>query len=159
MKKGQITMESLLLYGAAILVVLLAIAALTYFGVLDMGRWLPQTCNLEGTGVLSCEEYFVSSGADDVELAVKNTGQKTLTIKDASFIPDDSALATGGCSMAGGDTDILPGAQEQVTISCGNIVADAGDRIKGRLEIKHIVKDGGMIEMVTSGELSATVVS
>jgi len=56
-KKGQITMESLLLYGAAFLVVLLAIAALTYFGILDLGRYLPEKCNFEGTGIFKCDEW------------------------------------------------------------------------------------------------------
>jgi len=42
-KKGQEAMEFLMTYGWAILVVLLAIAALAYFGVLNPERYLPVT--------------------------------------------------------------------------------------------------------------------
>ena len=42
MKKGQAAMEFLMTYGWAILVVLAAIAALAYFGVLSPARFLPR---------------------------------------------------------------------------------------------------------------------
>jgi hypothetical protein len=44
MKKGQAAMEFLMTYGWAILVVIAAIAALAYFGVLDPARLLPERC-------------------------------------------------------------------------------------------------------------------
>ena len=45
MRKGQAALEFLMTYGWAILVVLAAIAALAYFGVLSPDRFLPE--NLE----------------------------------------------------------------------------------------------------------------
>jgi hypothetical protein len=47
MKKGQEAMEFLMTYGWAILVVIAAIAALAYFGVLDPSRLLPDDCEWE----------------------------------------------------------------------------------------------------------------
>ena len=47
-KKGQAAMEFLMTYGWAILVVLVAIGALAYFGVLSPDRFLPERCT--GTG-------------------------------------------------------------------------------------------------------------
>lgn len=156
-KRGQITMESLLLYGAAILVVLLAIAALTYFGVLDMGKWLPQTCNLEGTGILSCEEFLVSASADnDIQITVKNTGTKTLDISASQFVADDSALADT-CTDSNTIDNLLPGSMDVIEINCtGGFAASAGDRLKGTVEITHKF-EGGTLDMVTSGTLTATV--
>lgn len=43
-KKGQAAMEFLMTYGWAILVVLAAVAALAYFGVLNPDRFMPEKC-------------------------------------------------------------------------------------------------------------------
>jgi hypothetical protein len=45
-KKSQAAMEFLMTYGWAILVVLAAIAALAYFGVLSPGKFIPEKCML-----------------------------------------------------------------------------------------------------------------
>ncbi len=44
MKKGQAALEFLMTYGWAILVVLAAVGALAYFGVLSPGKFLPEKC-------------------------------------------------------------------------------------------------------------------
>ena len=49
-KKSQAAMEFLMTYGWAILVVLAAIAALAYFGVLSPEKFLPEKCLIE-TGI------------------------------------------------------------------------------------------------------------
>src|SRR3989344_8880835 len=46
-KKAQAAMEFLMTYGWAILVVLAAIAALAYFGVLSPEKFLPEKCLIE----------------------------------------------------------------------------------------------------------------
>ena len=46
-KKSQAAMEFLMTYGWAILVVLAAIAALAYFGVLSPEKFLPEKCILQ----------------------------------------------------------------------------------------------------------------
>ncbi|MFH1636826.1 MAG: hypothetical protein ABIB71_00195, partial [Candidatus Woesearchaeota archaeon] len=62
MKKGQAAMEFLMTYGWAILVVLIAIGALAYFGVLNPSRFLPKSCTISPG--FSCEEFKVTtSGA------------------------------------------------------------------------------------------------
>ncbi|MBI3036442.1 hypothetical protein HYY73_01620 [Candidatus Woesearchaeota archaeon] len=43
--KGQAAMEFLMTYGWAILVVLVVIGALSYFGVLSPSTLLPEKCN------------------------------------------------------------------------------------------------------------------
>lgn len=45
-KKGQAAMEFLMTYGWALLVVLIAIAALAFFGLLNPSRFLPEKCEL-----------------------------------------------------------------------------------------------------------------
>jgi len=60
--RGQAAMEFLMTYGWAILVVLVAIAALAYFGVLNPQRFLPETCTV-GPGI-SCDDFKVGTGGD-----------------------------------------------------------------------------------------------
>jgi len=68
-KKGQAALEFLMTYGWAILVVLAAIGALAYFGVLDPGAYLPSKCI--ATPGLSCVEkpqVLASSIAQSVNI-------------------------------------------------------------------------------------------
>ena len=63
-------MEFLMTYGWAILVVLAAIAALAYFGVLSPDRFLPNKCTLPSG--LACLDFTVEdTGA--VQVAVQNS--------------------------------------------------------------------------------------
>ncbi len=60
-KKAQAAMEFLMTYGWAILVVLVVIGALAYFGVLSPSALLPEKCFLP-IG-LQCDEHLVKGGA------------------------------------------------------------------------------------------------
>ncbi len=61
-------MEFLMTYGWAILVVLVAIAALAYFGVLNPAKFLPSSCTI--TPGISCDDFKVES--DEVTLVLTN---------------------------------------------------------------------------------------
>ena len=67
-KRGQAAMEFLMTYGWAILVVLAAIGALAYFGVLSPDRFLPEKCTMPSG--IACLD-FTQSG-DTVTLSVQN---------------------------------------------------------------------------------------
>jgi len=63
-RKSQAAMEFLMTYGWAILVVLVAIGALAYFGVLSPDRFLPSRCQLPSG--ISCTDFkVVASGAEE----------------------------------------------------------------------------------------------
>lgn len=69
-KKGQAAMEFLMTYGWAILVVLAAIAALAYFGVLSPDRFLPNKCQLpSGFG---CVDFVANSNGETITLVLQN---------------------------------------------------------------------------------------
>jgi hypothetical protein len=158
MKRAQITMESLLLYGAAILVVLLAIAALTYFGVFDLGNLLPQRCNLEDTGMFKCEEWQLTkntgSGAGQISIVVKNIAAKPITLQNnAKF---EALGYVEDCESAAPSGDITPGGTKQITITCDKVNSDIGDRVKGELTIESKYTEG-TLTTVTKGAVSAKV--
>jgi hypothetical protein len=77
MRKGQAAMEFLMTYGWAILVVLAAIGALAYFGVLSPDRFLPSKCTVSGGW--SCVEYRVDSDGP-VLILQNNLGQDATVV-------------------------------------------------------------------------------
>ncbi len=90
MKKAQAAMEFLATYGWAMLVVLIVIGALAYFGVFDALNLLPQTCVISPR--FSCSDFSVDVSSAKVFVNVRNSGGKdayvssfTATAKDGSF--------------------------------------------------------------------------
>ena len=56
-KRGQAALEFLMTYGWAILIVLIAIGAFAYFGVLNPQRLLPKSCTV--VPGFSCDDFSV----------------------------------------------------------------------------------------------------
>jgi hypothetical protein len=70
MRKGQAAMEFLMTYGWAILVVLAAIGALAYFGVLSPDKFMPSKCMVSGG--FSCVEYKLDAATHEVRFYLQN---------------------------------------------------------------------------------------
>jgi len=69
-KKGQAAMEFLMTYGWAILVVLIAIGALAYFGVLNPSRFLPNSCTVSNQ--FACETGDFLANSSGVTIILRN---------------------------------------------------------------------------------------
>jgi hypothetical protein len=69
-RKSQAAMEFLMTYGWAIMVILLALGALAYFGVLNPSNLLPEKCTFP-TG-FQCDDYIVNADGDNVSLRLIN---------------------------------------------------------------------------------------
>lgn len=114
-KKGQLSIETMILYGLIALVALSAVAALIYFHVLDLGRYLPDTCDIGGTGDLKCEEVRVSSVGNVIEFGIRNVAQKN--IGDLNITLNETANIHLKTVVVGGyDGSIAPGQIVKVTI-------------------------------------------
>jgi hypothetical protein len=138
-KKAQAAMEFLMTYGWALLVVLVAIGALAFFGVLNPGQFLPSQC--AAFAGLSCVSYVaVSNGAStngELNFQFQNGLGYTLT----SFTAD--VLLTGAASplAAAGTNDCVSPVLSVVdggTVSCDY---DAGilsqdQRVKGKITFR-----------------------
>jgi len=110
MKKAQAAMEFLMTYGWAILVVLLAIAALAYFGVLNPGKYLPSSCTL-GAG-LSCNDFKVVgidpvTGFGEVTLVITNGMGEDLSPFTVTIAGDCVGSATAVDGLVDGEKDIV----------------------------------------------------
>ena len=124
--KGQAAMEFLMTYGWAILVVLAAIAALAYFGVLSPEKFLPEKCILEPG--LACIAHKV----EPTKTTLVITNSKGTTIKITS-------ITVGSCTGAF-DQDMLSGTDHTFEItSCSNGVSK--EKFKGDITLAYTLKD------------------
>ena len=117
-KKAQAAMEFLMTYGWAILVVLIAISALAYFGVLNPSRFLPESCTL--VPGMSCVDFKV------------DTSSATLVIQNGmgQDLDNFTVNMTGqGCTKE--NLSIFKDADQQTfAISCNDLNDKSGQRLK-----------------------------
>ena len=113
-KKAQAAMEFLMTYGWAILVVLVAIGALAYFGVLNPGRYLPSSC-IVAPGI-GCNDHLVSSDGSATIILTNGMGVQLsgVSLRLGSFATTGTSCGTtmtdgGNCTFtwnAGTLTDV-----------------------------------------------------
>ncbi|MBN1645473.1 hypothetical protein JW868_00365 [Candidatus Woesearchaeota archaeon] len=104
MRKAQAAMEFLMTYGWAILVVLAAIGALAYFGVLTPSRYLPSQCTAS-TG-FGCVEYFGDGATDIVVATLTNNGGYDITQGSITIVSND--WGPGAAAYCGLNTNTPP---------------------------------------------------
>jgi hypothetical protein len=74
--RAQISFEFLTTYGWAILVILVAAAALAYFGVFSPGQYIPDKCEISPE--LECVDFMVS--ANQMRFILLNNYEKNIVI-------------------------------------------------------------------------------
>lgn len=138
MKKAQAAMEFLMTYGWAILVVLVAIGALAYFGVLSPEKFLPKSCTIEPG--LSCEDFKADDSADTIQLILRNGRGEALSNVDVAITGcTDDPGADGDDSWT--DGAILDDASAGITLTACTLGAvDA--RIKKTITITYDSSSG-----------------
>jgi len=140
-KKAQAAMEFLMTYGWAILVVLAAIGALAYFGVLSPGEFLPEQCVL--ISGLSCLDFTIDTD--------------TTTIFVSNSLGTDMALTSvtiGNCTSAFSNT-IKNGDTYTITLTgCSN--GAIGNKFKEDITIAYTNQNSGFAKTAT-GKLTGKV--
>ena len=158
-KKGQVAMESLMVYGIALLIVALAIGALIYFGVLDLGGMLPDKCDIKG-GTFTCKEYAVF-GDGNIQMEIQNSYGKTVTVSKVQINPEEDSvgiLSATDCVAAETDVTIANGNPGLFKIpdSCADLEEFVGKKIRGEIAITWNTA-GSQITKTSYGSLQATV--
>ena len=133
-RSGQAAMEFLMTYGWAILVVLIVIGALAYFGVLNPQSFLPKRCNL-GPGLTCVDSKLAAAGSLDIIIsnglgnAIKITGIE---------LNDSPATALGACFSAQ-EVTLTPGqTSSKITFPCGlPTTLTVGQRIKAVTSVSY----------------------
>jgi len=162
-KRGQLSIETLILYGLIVLVALSAVGALIYFNVLDLGGYLPDTCNIAGTGDLKCEEFRANPADNTVSLSIRNIGQKTITKGDnaVAFTIDDQENThfTGTVKTTMPSAwSLAPGAIKEVkfTIPSSDGELKSGATLRATITAEYVYA-GGVIDQGATGDLRIRV--
>ena len=140
MKRGQAAMEFLMTYGWAILVVLVAIGALAYFGVLNPSRFLPSSCTL--IPGLSCDESKATAAG--ATLIVRNGMGRDVTM--TSITLSGTGIAT--CTAQSGS--ITDGGTATFLVPCTTFPASG--RVKADITMDYTVL-GSTLNHTATGSL------
>lgn len=150
MKKGQAAMEFLMTYGWAILVVLAAIGALAYFGVLSPGNLLPEKTTFKAP-FLNTEAALITEVATGVQVEVPFTNSQggAVNIDLSSGTSDgadgDCVIATPDLDFSGATTNPIPnGAKFNLVWNCTSATAVAGDKFKSELGFTYNTTASGL---------------
>ncbi len=150
-------MEFLMTYGWAILVVLVVIGALAYFGVLSPATLLPEKCTFPVS--ISCTDFSI--GASSITLILLNGAGRDMVVTSVSASSQALGDASGGqsCSTAAGNTTLRNGASTTFTLSTGGAActfSDTGrDKNRYNLSLNYAWLDSRSITHGANGELLA----
>ena len=139
-KRGQAAMEFLMTYGWALLVVLVAIGALAFFGVLNPSKFLPNSCTLAPG--FSCTDFLASGGSDTITVRIQNglgDSLGTVSLWLASSEPAGTGCDGQFTVPADGSTvSLIDGAAKTFVRTCvGGTGLSAGNKLKSDLRIAY----------------------
>lgn len=129
-KKSQAALEFLMTYGWAILVVLVAVGALAYFGVLSPDKFLPAKCTLQSG--IACVDHKVTS--------------TTVTVRITNSVGYDLSAITvkaGGCGTDSSTPTLANGNSATYTITCGSALT-SGSKYNAQLNVTYTITDTGI---------------
>ncbi len=141
-RKSQAALEFIMTYGWAILVVLVAIGALAYFGVLSPDRFLPSKCLLQSG--IACLDHKATSNS--LQVVTQNSLGYDLTITE---------VKAQQCTAQTGLLVSFPnGGQYTATLTCVN----SGTKYNGQFNITYTTPgDVGGISHTNVGQLTSRV--
>lgn len=136
-KSGQAAMEFLMTYGWAILVVLVVIGALAYFGILNPENFLPRRCILGSE--ISCVDWLLrSDGTFIIRLGngiANRITLDTVAMNDTTFKNQIQSCTVG----AGLPATLNPGEQTQTPLqaTCTGTGLAVGSAIRGYITVQY----------------------
>ncbi len=131
--RAQAALEFLMTYGWALLIVLVAIGVLAYFGVLSPARFLPQQCTLPpGFG---CTDFRIQSSPSVLTVILQNGIGDVLSSVSMGY----DASPTLSCSVAAGASGFIlnDGSTTTVTMPLSACSLTAGARFKAVLILNY----------------------
>ena len=138
MKKGQAAMEFLMTYGWAILVVIAAIAALAYFGVLSPSKMLPERCTGE-SGMDCLMKPVFDASTNNVSFVMKNNQGFDINITDISSTANDGCTATGYTITPQGGSPITDAPVKLSNGKSATVEVHCSDTLSGRASANFLM--------------------
>lgn len=152
--KAQAALEFLSTYGWALMVVMVMIAALAYFGVLNPTRVLPERC-IFGNG-LNCGDWAIYKDQGTSQNAA--VGVKLMNALGQTIYVDYAEIefngAVVGCSTVPGSEEELP-ADANVQIYCRSSDVVVGEKKKAKISFYYKKSIDGF-KQVSLGDVYAT---
>ena len=143
--QAQAAMEFLMTYGWAILVVLLALVFLAYFGILNVDSLLPSSCTL--TGGLSCIDYTIESS--QITIVMQNNLGPLITVNSITATQENGNT----CSTAA--PVVLKNDEKAVFTLAGCDNGVAGQKFKATVDVSYFKQD--LLNHVIRGGITARV--
>lgn len=143
-KKAQAAMEFLMTYGWAILVVLIAIGALAYFGVLSPDRFLPEKCAISTGSGLFCDDFSID---DETNVRINLHNILTEDITGVTITLTNAGGGDGICTNAGA-VDVTADNTTIVPLVCNPTLSE---KIKADLTIAYT---SGGFPKTTTGSIT-----
>ena len=152
-KKSQAALEFIMTYGWAILVVLVAIGALAYFGVLSPDRFLPAKCTLQSG--IACLDHKVTlpnspSCVTENGVACAN-GRVTVVVKNSLGFDISSVAARAGVcgNTLAAPVSLANGGQQTFYITCDGAIGPpqniiSGSKYNQQVNITYTITDTGV---------------
>jgi uncharacterized protein (UPF0333 family) len=132
--KSQAAMEFLMTYGWAILVVLVAIGALAYFGVLSPDKFLPSKCQLPAG--MACTDHKADAGASSVTVVLRN---------GMGFDANSITIDITGCATSA--TGSLTNGQ-QTSFTASTCSLTSGGKFSGEVNVTYTNADTSLTHKV-----------
>lgn len=127
-RKSQAALEFLMTYGWAILVVLVAVGALAYFGVLSPDKFLPAKCTLQAG--IACLDHKAT--ANSLTLVLQNSLGFDITLSD---------IEAGKCTKPGSQGTLANGGKTNPIVLTCNGIAVGATKYNEEVNISYIVID------------------
>ncbi len=160
-KRSQAALEFLTTYGWAILVVLVMIGALAYFGVLNPSKFAQERC--AGGSIFSCSGNIPDN--QTIKLELTNQLPQKITVSNTASewsvkLADGTELSFNtnpGPAISTDDDWILnSGEHETFTLNLDDEVGDSGDKVKLEIQVPY-TREGSSLTQKATIELIATV--
>tara|TARA_Y100000310_G_scaffold336633_1_gene421708 strand:- start:336 stop:821 length:486 start_codon:yes stop_codon:yes gene_type:complete len=157
MKKSQAALEFLMTYGWAILVVLVAIGALAYFGVLSPDKFLPEKCQFPAG--LACNDFKIRAATDDLQIVVRNSLGSSISAAEFTIVDPNNADAVI-CATSGAQT-FNNGEQKTIKIPAGagtcSPALTAGNKFGYDILVTYTNDDSGLTGKSIRGSITGRV--
>jgi len=87
-RKSQTAMEFMLVYGWAIMIILLIVSVIAYFGFFNINKFLPNVC--EFPAGFECIDWSINGDADTIELAMRNRLGASVDIVNITLVNQEN---------------------------------------------------------------------
>jgi hypothetical protein len=159
-RQGQAALEFITTYGWAVLVILVMIGAITYFGILNPSKFLPNRC--QTSPEFNCQDYQIKSDGK-VSIVLQQTTGKTIILQGLSCNYNNGApvAATMTINGAAASSGSSWSPRHQLTATCdfgaaSTITGLKGQKVKVLYNVTYQTSSGGLSHL-TEGEIYSEV--